>query len=87
MPGAAPPRYAIARHRPATNMGPTPSKAAIPRMKVIIRRLPPGLLEDEFYACLGDQWRLGGEMVDWTSYKPGMISKELECDSLSRLFH
>ena len=56
-------------------------------MKIIIRRLPPGLLEAEFYACLGEQWRIGGEMVDWASYKPGKISKEFKRDLLSKLLY
>lgn len=73
---SGPPRYAIARHRPQQNMGPTPTKAASPRLKVIIRRLPPGLTETEFYVCLGEEWKLGRERVDWASFKPGKVSKE-----------
>ena len=84
MSSAAPPRYAIARHRPPTGTGPS-SRIATPRMKIIIRRLPPGLGEAEFYACLGEQWRTGQEKVDWASYKPGSISKELNRDFLSCL--
>jgi len=69
-------RYSIARHRPQQNMGPIPTKAASPRLKVIIRRLPPGLTELEFYTSLGEEWKHGGERVDWASYKPGKVSKE-----------
>ncbi|MCJ1400742.1 hypothetical protein MMC11_003950 [Xylographa trunciseda] len=70
------PRYAIARHRPANNVGSTPARAALPRMKIVIRRLPPGLTDQEFYESLGEQWRLGGERVDWASFKPGKISRD-----------
>ena len=45
-------------------------------MKVIIRRLAPGLTEAEFTSILGDDWRLGGGKVDWFLYKPGKDSKE-----------
>ena len=76
MASPAHPRYAIARHRPSNNMGPTPLRAALPRTKVVIRRLPPGLTEQEFYEALGDPWRLGGDKVDWASFKPGKISRE-----------
>lgn len=69
------PRYSIARHRPQQIMGPTPTKAASPRLKVIIRRLPPGLTEQEFYTCLGEEWKRG-ERVDWASFKAGKVSKE-----------
>ncbi|MCJ1286375.1 hypothetical protein MMC26_005720 [Xylographa opegraphella] len=58
-------------------MGPTPARAALPRTKIVIRRLPPGLTEQEFYSTLGDQWRLGGDRVDWASFKPGKISRDL----------
>ncbi|MCJ1248946.1 hypothetical protein MMC30_006167 [Trapelia coarctata] len=56
-------------------MGPTPTKAASPRLKVIIRRLPPGLTEQEFYSSLGEEWKRG-ERVDWASFKPGKVSKD-----------
>ncbi|KAL9597929.1 MAG: hypothetical protein Q9219_004819 [cf. Caloplaca sp. 3 TL-2023] len=46
------------------------------RLKLVIRRLPPGLTEDELQTALGDQWRVGNGRVDWASYKPGKISKD-----------
>ena len=51
-------------------------KAAPARLKVVVRRLAPGLTEAEFVAALGDGWRVGGEKVDWMSFKEGKISKE-----------
>jgi regulator of nonsense transcripts 3 len=47
-----------------------------PRLKVVIRRLAPGLTEAEFSKLLGDDWKLGQGKVDWFSYKPGKDSKE-----------
>jgi regulator of nonsense transcripts 3 len=44
------------------------------RLKVIIRRLPPGLTAQEFNAALGDEWKVGAGKVNWADYKPGKIS-------------
>jgi len=46
------------------------------KLKVVIRRLPPGLTEDELTAILGDSWKIGQGKVDWVNYKPGKDSKE-----------
>ncbi|KAI9687731.1 MAG: hypothetical protein M1822_001811 [Bathelium mastoideum] len=48
-----------------------------PRLKVVIRRLPPGLTRDEFETALGDEWKRGGSKVDWVDYRDGRISKDL----------
>ena len=45
-------------------------------MKIIIRRLPPGLTQLEFDEALGDEWKTGGDKVDWAVYKEGKVSKE-----------
>jgi regulator of nonsense transcripts 3 len=59
---------------------PKPSKsqgrAGLPKLRLIVRRLPPGLTEDEFQAALGDEWKVGAGKVDWAAYKEGKISKE-----------
>ncbi|KAL8936273.1 MAG: hypothetical protein Q9216_005018 [Gyalolechia sp. 2 TL-2023] len=47
-----------------------------PRLKILIRRLPPGLTEEEFQTALGDEWKVGSGRVDWASYKPGKVSKD-----------
>jgi regulator of nonsense transcripts 3 len=52
-------------------------RTAQPRLKIIIRRLPPGLTEAEFISCLGPEWKLGGGKVDWFVYRHGKISKDL----------
>ena len=54
---------------------PTPRPPA-PRLKLILRRLPPGLTQDEFTTALGDEWKVGAGKVEWFAYKEGKISKE-----------
>lgn len=55
---------------PVTNNLPSP------KLKIIVRRLPPGLTEAEFTLALGDDWKLGKGRVDWFLYKAGKDSKE-----------
>ncbi|KAK5240117.1 hypothetical protein LTR16_011092, partial [Cryomyces antarcticus] len=38
----------------------SPSKTPAPRLKIEIRRLPPGLTRTEFETALGDEWKVGG---------------------------
>ena len=52
------------------------SKAAITRLKIVIRRLPPGLTKAEFEEALGDDWKINKGRVDWAVYKEGKVSKE-----------
>ncbi|SLM36452.1 Regulator of nonsense-mediated decay, UPF3 [Lasallia pustulata] len=51
-------------------------KAPAARLKVVIRRLPPGLTQAEFKTALGDEWKFKGGKVDWTLYKEGKVSKD-----------
>ncbi|CAD6504380.1 BgTH12-06110 [Blumeria graminis f. sp. triticale] len=51
-------------------------KPPFPRLKVIIRRLPPGLAEAEFRSSLGREWEVGQGKVDWLLYKAGKVSKD-----------
>jgi regulator of nonsense transcripts 3 len=51
-------------------------KPPAPRLKLLIRRLPPGLTQSELESALGDQWKAGAGNVDWLQYKPGKVSKE-----------
>ncbi|KAB8268833.1 Smg-4/UPF3 family-domain-containing protein [Aspergillus minisclerotigenes] len=58
---------------------PTPKKApkpATPRLKLLVRRLPPGLTQAEFEAAVGPEWKLGAGKIDWFQYKPGKVSKD-----------
>lgn len=57
--------------------GPASRKQAVaPRSKVIVRRLPPGLTQQEFEAVLGEEWRVGAGKVNWFDYRAGKITKE-----------
>lgn len=47
-----------------------------PRLRLIIRRLPPGLTESEFWESIGKEWQVGQGKVDWAAFKPGKLSKE-----------
>lgn len=44
--------------------------------KVVVRRLPPLLTEEEFFKILGDEWKVGHGKVDWFSYWPGKSSQQ-----------
>ncbi|KAI0452914.1 Smg-4/UPF3 family-domain-containing protein [Xylaria acuta] len=44
--------------------------------KVLIRRLPPGMTEEECRAVLGDEWKVGKGRVDWARYDNGEISND-----------
>ncbi len=52
------------------------SKPGTQRLRLIVRRLPPGLTQAEFDVILGEEWRVGAGKVDWFAYKDGKISKE-----------
>lgn len=46
-------------------------KASAPKLKLEVRRLPPGLTLTEFEETLGEEWRLGSGKVDWREYRQG----------------
>ena len=52
-------------------------KAPSPRLKLICRRLPPGLTRPEFESALGPEWKVGQGKVDWLNYRKGKVSKDL----------
>lgn len=52
------------------------SKPANTRLKIVVRRLPPGLTQAEFEEALGDDWKVNGGKVDWAVYKEGKVSKD-----------
>ncbi|KAJ6133752.1 Regulator of nonsense-mediated decay UPF3 [Penicillium sp. IBT 18751x] len=64
----------------ATQKAGAPAKKApkppTPRLKLLIRRLPPGLTQAELENALGQDWKVGGGKVDWLQYKPGKVSKD-----------
>ncbi|KAL5338267.1 Smg-4/UPF3 family-domain-containing protein [Aspergillus crustosus] len=51
-------------------------KPPAPRLKLLVRRLPPGLTQEEFETALGAEWKAGSGKVGWSQYKPGKVSKD-----------
>ena len=47
------------------------AKAPAVKLKLEIRRLPPGLTLTEFEETLGNDWKLGNGRVDWREYRQG----------------
>lgn len=70
------PVSATQKGTPAPAPAKSAAKPAAPRLKLIVRRLPPGLTQAEFETNLGDDWKVGSGQVDWFQYKPGKVSKE-----------
>jgi hypothetical protein len=60
------------RSRPQTSK----PRADLPRQKLVVRRLPPGLSQAEFEQFLGEEWKLNAGKVIYSRYKPGKLSKE-----------
>ncbi|GKT47098.1 uncharacterized protein ColSpa_07279 [Colletotrichum spaethianum] len=52
------------------------SRTPIEGDKVIIRRLPPGMTEQELWNNLGDEWKAGNGLVSWHNFAQGKISQE-----------
>ena len=48
-----------------------PSKQPTTRLKLVVRRLPPGLTLTEFEETLGEEWKLGNGKMDWREYRQG----------------
>lgn len=49
------------------------AKAPAVRLKLEVRRLPPGLTLAEFEEILGEAWKLGNGKVDWRDYRQGKV--------------
>lgn len=67
---------AAATQKSANIAAKKPNKPPAPRLKLLIRRLPPGMTQQEFQDALGEEWKVGAGMADWLQYKPGKVSKE-----------
>jgi len=52
------------------------TRGSLSRLKVVVRRLPPGLTQSGFENALGEEWKLGNGKLNWVVYKPGKVSKE-----------
>ncbi|KAI1442433.1 Smg-4/UPF3 family-domain-containing protein [Annulohypoxylon stygium] len=61
----------------ATNDAPkTKAKEPARGKKVVVRRLPPGITEAEFWTIIGDEWKSGKGKVDWTKFHDGQVSQD-----------
>ncbi|RMY61968.1 hypothetical protein D0863_11105 [Hortaea werneckii] len=69
----------------AARAAPT-AKAPAPRLKLEIRRLPPGLTLSEFEEAFGDEWKLGNGKVDWREYRQGKIRAPGKLPEQSRCY-
>lgn len=67
---------AAATQKDATPAAKKAPKPPAPRLKLLVRRLPPGLTEMEFRNAVGEEWMTGAGKVDWFQYRPGKVSKE-----------
>lgn len=47
------------------------SRTNTTKLKLQVRRLPPGLTLTEFEEALGDEWKLDNGKVDWREYRQG----------------
>lgn len=65
-----------ATQKPTSTPAKKAPKPSAPRLKLLIRRLPPGLTQTELESALGEEWKVGAGKVDWLQYKPGKVSKE-----------
>ncbi|KAF2667440.1 hypothetical protein BT63DRAFT_292550 [Microthyrium microscopicum] len=61
---------------PAAPTKPPSKRANQPRLKVVIRRLPPGMPISEFEKMIGPEWKVGAGRVDWINYREGKPSKD-----------
>ncbi|KAJ5184065.1 hypothetical protein N7492_001681 [Penicillium capsulatum] len=67
---------AAATQKSASSPAKKAHKTPTPRLKLLIRRLPPGLTQLELESALGEEWKAGAGKVDWLQYKPGKVSKD-----------
>ncbi|KAH0842872.1 hypothetical protein FOPE_08405 [Fonsecaea pedrosoi] len=74
--GVLPVNAATRKNATAQSASKSSPRTPAPRLRLIVRRLPPGLTETEFWATLGDDWKVGNGKVEWAAYKDGKVSKE-----------
>ncbi|KAL3469634.1 Smg-4/UPF3 family-domain-containing protein [Aspergillus californicus] len=67
------PVSATQKNAPASRRAPKPPA---PRLKLLVRRLPPGLTQEEFETAVGAEWKVGAGKISWIQYKPGKVSKD-----------
>lgn len=45
------------------------------RLKLVLRRLPPGLTKEEFQNLIPSEWHMGNGKVDWIQFCAGKTSR------------
>ena len=63
-----------------------PTRIAAPRLKLVVRKLPPGLTQPEYEDMMGEDWKVDGGKVDWLVYQAGKVSKEYDLSMLYPLY-
>ncbi|WPH04662.1 Hypothetical protein R9X50_00755500 [Acrodontium crateriforme] len=63
-----------------------PPRAPQARLKLEVRRLPPGLTLAEFEGIVGDEWKLGFGKVDWREYRQGRVRSPGKLPEQSRCY-
>lgn len=71
---------------PASARAPPPPKPPTARLKLEIRRLPPGLTLSEFEETLGDDWKLNAGRVDWREFRAGKPKSAHKMPELGRCY-
>lgn len=56
------------------------------RLKLEVRRLPPGLTLTEFEETFGEEWKLGKGKVDWREYRQGKLKSPGKLPEQSRCY-
>ncbi|KIW64085.1 hypothetical protein PV04_09043 [Phialophora macrospora] len=74
--GVLPINAAARKNATSNSAAKSSQRSPAPRLRLIIRRLPPGLTEAEFWAVLGDEWRVGSGKVEWAAYQDGKVSRD-----------
>lgn len=64
------------RTHPASGVKQTSQKPMRSKQKVVVRRLPPGLTQQEFERSLGENWKANEKKFSWVCFKQGKVSKE-----------
>ncbi|KAK4544981.1 hypothetical protein LTR36_003886 [Oleoguttula mirabilis] len=63
-----------------------PARAPAARLKLEMRRLPPGLTLTELEEIVGAEWKLGSGRVDWREYRQGKLRAPGKLPEQSRCY-
>lgn len=76
---------ATKKDKPANSHAKSSPRTPAPKLRLIVRRLAPGLTESEFWDALGAEWKVGAGKIDWAAFKEGKISKEYDSPTFLRV--